>query len=130
MSTQPTKPVFTQTRDPKRTKFVKDPNRNYLLVETETAYDNFEPLHESYMNDKMTALGEDMYTDHGYQPGICPSRKFTLLSCSLEDYQAHLNSVDEETRRRMKSTDRGNDINDRETKPVRLLDVEGRMLNA
>jgi len=124
-----TKPVFTQTRDPKTSKFTKDPNRNYLLVETETSYDQFEPLHEKYMNDTMTSNGDDMYIDHGYQAGICPSKKFTLLSCSKSDYDSHIKKIDEETRRRMKSTDKGNDINDRETKPVRLADVVGRMPN-
>ncbi len=122
-----TKPVFSQTRDPKTPKFQKDPNRSYLLVETETAYDQFEPLHEQYMNNTMTASGDDFYVDHGYQPGHCPSKKFSLLSCAKEDYDAHIKSIAEETKRRMRSTDKGNDINDRETKPVRLVDVVGRM---
>jgi len=121
------KPVFAQTRDPKQTKFQKDPNRNYLLVETESANDSFEPLYETYMNNTMTVSGDDMYVDEGYQPGICPSKKFTLLSCSKEDYEAHMKKMDESTKRYMKSTDKGNDINERETKPVRLPDIVGRL---
>jgi len=116
----PTKPTFTQTRDPKTSRFQKDPSRNYLLVEKETAFDGFEPLLEQYTENTMTASGDDMYVDHGYVPGICKSKKFTLLSCSQEDYQAHLKKVDEETRRRMKSKDKGSDIAEREKRPISI----------
>ncbi len=122
------KPTFTQTRDPKPSKFQKDPNRSYLLVET-TELEIHGSMLDEYAN-KLDAKGDDQYINHGYVPGACPSKRFELLSCSMDDYKAHLKKIDEETRRAMKSKDKGVDINERGNRPLSLNEIGERLPSA
>ena len=81
------RPAFTQTRVPTslqgNPKFQVDPTRHYMLIEGDDPGKDYES-HLSYYLDEVTdSAGETPYVSHGYVPGICKSKRWTLISCSM-----------------------------------------------
>ena len=89
--TQPTatsRPTFNQTRPPAsltNTRFKRDPNRHYLLVEHDRG--DYESLIDFYLSEMLDKSGDTPYIDHGYIPGECKSKRQSLLSCSKAYYE-------------------------------------------
>ena len=96
------RPAFTQTRVPTSlqgsSRFKRDPDRHYMLVEGDNPTLDYES-HLSYYLDEVTdQSGETPYVTHGYVPGECKSKRWTLISCSKSYYNFMMKTNDQVAR--------------------------------
>lgn len=85
--------LSSQTRNPARERLAKDTKRHYVLVENKDN-DFFDSPLESYLDQPSYVGNDSMYKVESEDRKVTGSSRFTLLSCSAEDYNAMMREND------------------------------------